>query len=179
MSMGRRGKPTIHRWLARGFFASHWILAPIYVGLAFGLATLVVVFGRQLVSEVPSVMMRGRPDDAIMLALSLVDITLAGNLLLTIIYSGSEIFASGMDIENQMDRRAWLDTLDFSGLKMRLIASIVAISGVSLLREFMSLAEADSKVDSKRIGWMVALHLAFVTSGILLAGMERLTKAGK
>ena len=141
--MGRRGKSASHRWLERGLFASHWILAPIYAGLVFGLATLVVVFGRQLVSEVPVAMMHGRPDDAIMLALSLVDITLTANLLLTVIYSGSEIFAVGMDIENQTNRQAWLDTLDFSDLKMRLIASIVAISAVSLLREFMLLAEAE------------------------------------
>ena len=175
--MARPGNSIVHHWVQRGLFASHWILTPIYAGLAFGLATLVVVFCRQIVSDVPVVMMRGQPDDAILLGLSLVDIALSGNLLLTVIYSGREIFVSGA--ESEMDLRALLDRLDFSGLKIRLLASIVAISAVSLLREFMLLDQANAEVDSKRIGWMLALHLAFVVSGILLAGMDRLTGAGK
>ena len=91
---------------------------------------------------------------------------------MTVIYSGKEVFASGADAETQMDLREWLDRLDFSGLKIRLIASIVAISTVSLLREFVFVDELNLQVDSKRIGWMLALHLAFVASAILLAGMD-------
>lgn len=42
-------------------------------------------------------------------------------------------------------------TLDFSGLKMKLIGSIVAVSAISLLRAFMTLTEAGSALDSSRI----------------------------
>ena len=70
-----------------------------------------------------------QPEDAILLALSLIDLSLAGNLLLIVIFSGYENFVSKIDIDDHEDRPAWMGTVDFSGLKMKLIASIVAISG--------------------------------------------------
>jgi uncharacterized protein (TIGR00645 family) len=68
-----------------------------------------------------------------------------------------------------------MGTVDFAGLKIKLIASIVAISGIALLRSFLPLGDPDSKMDSQRIGWMVAIHLTFVISGVLLALMDWIT----
>jgi len=62
--------------------------------------------------------------------------------------------------------------LDFSGLKMKLIGSIVAISAISLLRAFMTLTEAGTPLDEPRLRWMLILHLAFVVSGLLFAAMD-------
>jgi uncharacterized protein (TIGR00645 family) len=65
-----------------------------------------------------------------------------------------------------------MGTLDFSGLKMKLIGSIVAISAISLLRAFMALSEADAPLDEPRLRWMLMLHLTFVVSGLLFAAMD-------
>jgi uncharacterized protein (TIGR00645 family) len=65
-----------------------------------------------------------------------------------------------------------MGTLDFSGLKMKLIGSIVAISAISLLRAFMSLNEEGSVMDETRLRWMLILHLTFVGSGLLFATMD-------
>ena len=97
--------------------------------------------------------------------------TLAGNLLLIVIFSGYENFVSKIHVGDVEDRPGWMGTVDFSGLKMKLIASIVAISAISLLGAFMELAEGDA-LDERRLMWMVVIHLTFVASGVFLAVMD-------
>jgi uncharacterized protein (TIGR00645 family) len=64
-----------------------------------------------------------------------------------------------------------MGTVDFSGLKMKLIASIVAISAIALLRAFMRLSEGEEIAD-RTLMWLVVIHVTFVTSGVLLAVMD-------
>jgi hypothetical protein len=70
------------------------------------------------------------------------------------------------------DRPTWMGTVDFSGLKIKPIASIVAISAIALLRVFLPLGDAGAPVDSERVHWLVVIHLTFVVSGVLLAAMD-------
>jgi len=163
---------TAERWLEAALFSSRWLMAPFYVGLVFALIALLTVFVGELVAEV-SHFGELNPERAILLALSLIDLSLAGNLILIVIFSGYENFVSKLDAEGDVDRPAWMGTVDFSGLKLRLIASIVAISAISLLRTFMRIGE--EPVDETLIKWKVIVHLTFVTSGVLLALMDLLS----
>jgi uncharacterized protein (TIGR00645 family) len=168
-------KPALERWLEAGLFASRWLLAPLYVGLVVALAGLIVVFFQEAAHELPVIFSGGAsPEDAILLALSLIDLSLAGNLLLIVIFSGYENFVSKLDVANGEDRPSWMGTVDFSGLKMKLVASIVAISAISLLKSFMQLSEPSVPVDQARLLWGVVIHLTFVGSGVLLALMDLL-----
>jgi len=111
--------------------------------------------------------------------LSLIDLSLAGNLLLIVIFSGYENFVSKIDTGDDEDRPAWMGTVDFSGLKMKLIASIVAISAIALLKAFMRLAEGED-VDQQTLIWLVVIHFSFIVSGVLLALMDFIaSKTGK
>ena len=114
-----------------------------------------------------------RPEGAILMALSLIDLSLAGNLILIVIFSGYENFVSKIDADGHADRPAWMGTVDFSGLKLRLVGSIVAISAISLLRTFMRIG--DGPLDETMVKWKVIVHLTFVTSGVLLALMDLLS----
>jgi uncharacterized protein (TIGR00645 family) len=58
----------------------------------------------------------------------------------------------------------------FTALKLKLISSIVAISGISLLRSFLKIG--DGPLDEAALRWRVIIHLTFVTSGVLLALMD-------
>jgi len=165
-------KPAFERWLEAGLFASRWLMAPFYIGLVVGLVALLGVFVQELIHEVPAVLQSGKPDDAVVMALSLIDLSLAANLLLIVIFSGYENFVSKIDVAEHQDRPEWMGTLDFTGLKMKLIASIVAISAVALLKSFMALAEEGAHADTLKLGWMVGLHLTFVVSGVLMAVMD-------
>ena len=48
----------------------------------------------------------------------------------------------------------------FHGLKLKLISSIVAISGISLLRSFLKIG--DGPLDEAALKWRVIIHLTFV-----------------
>jgi len=162
-------KPLAERALEKGLFMSRWLLAPFYVGLVVGLLALLVVFVGELVHQLPH-LLQMKAEDAILLALSLIDLSLAANLLLIVTFSGYENFVSKFDLEHE-DRPDWMGTVDFSGLKMKLIASIVAISAIALLRAFMELEEGEA-IDQTKLFWMAAIHLTFVVSGVLLALMD-------
>ena len=169
-----RRNPRIERWLEAGLFNARWLMAPFYIGLALSLGVLAFIFAREFVIEVPHLIMEGGDaEDAILLVLTLIDMSLAGNLLLIVIFSGYENFVSKMDEAVHPDRPAWMGTVDFSGLKMKLIASIVAISAISLLKAFMQLP--GRPMDIATLQWQVVVHLTFVSSGVLLALMDWLT----
>ena len=116
--------------------------------------------------------LRGIAEEAVVMALSLIDLSLTANLILIVTFTGYEIFVSKIDMADHPDRPDWLGKLDFSGLKLKLIASIVAISAVALLRAFMALAEKGEEPDGAKLGWMVGLHLTFVVSGVMMALMD-------
>jgi len=118
------------------------------------------------------------PEQAILMVLSLIDLSLAGNLLLIVIFSGYENFVSKIDTGEDEDRPEWMGSVDFSGLKMKLIASIVAISAIALLRAFMRLAEGEA-IDDRTLAWLVGLHVTFVVSGVLLALMDWIAGRGR
>lgn len=164
-------KSFVERWLEVTLFASRWLLAPFYLGLVVALGGLLVVFSRELFSEMSQVLVM-KTQDAILMALSLIDLSLAGNLILIVTFSGYENFVSKIDAANQRDRPDWMGTVDFSGLKMKVIASIVAISAIALLRAFMQLLEPDSVLDRNKLMWLIIIHLTFVVSGVLLATMD-------
>jgi uncharacterized protein (TIGR00645 family) len=155
-------------------FQSRWLLAPFYLGLVVSLVLLLAAFVGELVHAMPLALdiLHVDPEKIILAVLGLIDLSLAGNLVVIVIFSGYENFVSKINTENSEDRPEWMGTLDFSGLKMKLIGSIVAISAISLLRAFMTLSEAEGAMDEGRLRWMVMLHVTFVGSGLLFAAMD-------
>ncbi len=155
-------------------FKSRWLLAPFYVGLVFSLFLLLAAFVAELAHFMPQLLdpLHIDPEQVILAVLSLIDLSLAGNLVVIVIFSGYENFVSKINVENAEDRPSWMGTLDFSGLKMKLIGSIVAISAISLLRAFMELTDARATVDESKMYWMLILHLTFVGSGLIFAAMD-------
>ena len=167
------GKSSVELGLERALFASRWLMAPIYFGLMISLVMLVIVFVRELAHYVPT-MFTMNTEEAILAVLTLIDLSLAGNLLLIVLFSGYENFVSRIDVGEARERPDWMGTVDFSGLKMKLIASIVAISAIHLLKWFMEIGEyqAGDALDIPQLRWLVIIHLTFVVSGVLLALMD-------
>lgn len=164
----------MERLIERSLFASRWMMAPMYVGLAGALVILLWVFLNELLRfglSMPTMTV----DDAVLGLLALIDLSLAANLLLIVIFSGYENFVSRMDLTEHKDRPDWQGEVDFSGLKLKLVASIVAISGIHLLKVFMDVG----KYPAEKIRWMVIIHLVFVISGVLLALMDWISNHGK
>ncbi|NBZ97357.1 MAG: TIGR00645 family protein [Proteobacteria bacterium] len=153
--------------LEKTIFASRWILAPFYLGLSLSLLVLLYEFVHEIIDFIKIV---NSTDIAgvLLFILSLVDISLAGNLLIIVIFSGYENFVSKIDVKNHEDKPDWMGHVDFTDLKIKLISSIVAISGIHLLKIFMNL----NNYDKDKIIMYVVVHLTFVASGVLLALMD-------
>jgi uncharacterized protein (TIGR00645 family) len=160
--------------LERSIFKSRWILAPFYVGLIVALVMLLVAFGHELFGALPH-LLQYNVEQIILSVLTLIDLSLAANLVLIVVFSGYENFVSKIDTHGSEDRPSWMGTLDFSGMKMKLISSIVAISAISLLRAFMSVIEPDVALNERRLIWLVVLHLTFLMSGVMFALMDWLS----
>ena len=111
--------------------------------------------------------------EVILQVLTLVDLAFTGNLVLIVVFSGYENFVSRIDTESH-DRPEWMTKVDFSGLKQKLITSIVAISAIQVLKAFMNI----EKYDNARLGWLVGIHVVFVGSMLVLAISDRLGEAG-
>lgn len=163
MKLGNKLEKT----LEHGLFASRWLMAPFYVGLVGALIALLIIFIQDLYHFISHIGIL-TPNDGVLGALSLIDLSLAGNLLLIVIFSGYENFVSKMDIGDHEDQPDWKGEVDFAALKLKLVASIVAISGIHLLKVFMDVG----KVSSKQIVLMLVIHVVFIISGVLLAFMD-------
>ncbi|QKI88275.1 TIGR00645 family protein [Thiomicrorhabdus xiamenensis] len=150
-------------------FASRWLMAPVYLGLVIAMIILLFKFGKELLDLALS-LGSASSGNIIIGVLTLVDVALIMNLLIIIIFSGYENFVSKMDLENHEDRPEWMGHIGFSDLKIKVIASIVAISGIELLKAFMNVEE----FSDKHLAWMIGLHVTFVVSGVMYALMDRL-----
>jgi len=153
----------------RFLFASRWLLAPFYIGLVVALVVILVKFFQELWHIVEHIIdIDG--EGLILGILALLDLTLLANLVLIVIFAGYENFVSKIaSARNAEDRPSWMGHVDFSGLKMKLIGSIVAISAIGLLQDYFTY---DSKSDASVQFWRIMLHLTFVVSGLLFAVMD-------
>ena len=158
----------IEEKLEISMFASRWFMAPVYVVLSISLAVIMLKVVQEFISNIPAFFSMNIKD-LLLFVLHIIDMALIGNLVLMILFAGYENFVSEIGAaRDSEDKPAWMGKVDFSGLKLKLVASIVAISGINLLEAFMSL-ELHSDRD---IRWQVIIHLVFVVSGVLLALMD-------
>lgn len=157
----------IERLIAATLTASRWLMAPLYLGLIAALAIVLVQFYRELARTV--IGFAWMTQDMVNLSvLKLVDLVLVGNLVVIMTAAGVQALASSTVAEGE--RRDWMGKLDFTGLKFKILASIVAIAAIELLETYTDIAATD-KTD---VLWKIMIFLALVVSGVLLAWTDRL-----
>ena len=157
-------------------FASRWLMAPIYLILCLSLAVIMLKVIQHFLFTLP-LLYDMKMKEVLLFVLQIVDMALIGNLILMIIFAGYENFVSKIGAaRNSPDKPEWMGKVDFSGLKLKLVASIVAISGINLLEAFMSIGYQDNLggfiITEREIRWMIIVHVVFVVSGVLLAAMD-------
>jgi uncharacterized protein (TIGR00645 family) len=161
----------MERFIEKTMYASRWLLAPIYVGLSLGLLALALKFFQEIFHVIPNVFAMAE-SELILVLLSLIDMALVGGLLVMVMISGYENFVSQLDIEDGVEKLSWLGKMDSTSLKMKVAASIVAISSIHLLRVFM-----DAKnIEPQYLMWYVIIHMTFVISAFAMGYLDKLTK---
>ncbi|MBV8106449.1 MAG: TIGR00645 family protein [Hyphomicrobiales bacterium] len=155
--------------IERLLFASRFLLTPLYLALAFSLVALLAKTGvhlYQFIVQLPSL-----NDEGVLLSeLALVDMTLTASLVVIVFLSGYTNFVAPVVMRENDGRPHWIAEIDFGELKLKLMASIVAISAIKLLEGFMDIEHESDR----ELWWLAGIHLTFVVSAVLLALADRL-----
>lgn len=168
---------SLERLIESLLFACRWLLAPLYVGLSLALVALAVKFFQEAIHLVMHIVETPEAD-LVLTALALVDLSLVGSLIVMVMFSGYENFVSRIDVA-EGEKLDWLGKLDAGTLKLKVAASIVAISSIHLLKIFMETPKIlESGPDGNaKIMWYVILHLTFVVSALLLGVLDKMAFA--
>ena len=168
MNKKSKFRENLENTLESSMFASRWFMAPVYVVLSLSLAVIMLKVVQEFMHNIP-LMITMDIRNLLLFVLHIVDLALIGNLVLMILFAGYENFVSKIEAaKDSEDKPSWMGKVDFSGLKLKLISSIVAISGINLLEAFMSLKDHTDR----EIKWQIIIHLVFIASGVLLALMD-------
>ncbi len=164
----------VERTIETLLLSSRWLLVPVYLILSL----ILVVFGIKAAQEMVHLFQHVfelTEVELTLAVLSLIDMTLVAGLLVMVALSGYETFVSPFDTVGDMEKPGWLGKLDPGTVKIKLAASIVAISAIHLLRSY--LAVNATTFDGKRLLVLTAIHLAFVISALLLAWTDKISGA--
>jgi uncharacterized protein (TIGR00645 family) len=169
----------LERAIEKTLFASRWILAPVYLGMSLALVALGIKFFMEVYHLLHDIIALNEADLVLKL-LALIDIVLVGSLIVMVMFSGYENFVSRIDVKDGGDNLGWLGKLDASSLKLKVAASIVAISSIHLLSAFMSISNPNPDkpaITSEQLMWYVIIHLTFVVSALLMGVLDRISFA--
>jgi uncharacterized protein (TIGR00645 family) len=163
---------NVESFVEKTLFASRWLLCPLYIGLALLLVLFSIHFFRELI-DIAIRAFSLSETDLVTEALTLIDLALAGGLVVMIMLSGYENYVSKLDVVDAEKSISWLGKLDTGTLKLKVSATIVTISAVQLLKAYLDI----NAVANDKLLWMVVIHLTFVVSALLLTVMDRLLGA--
>ena len=112
-------------------------------------------------------------EDVILGALGVVDLTLTACLVVLVVFSTYSNFVARVDLSAHEDWPGWMTGIDYGELKLKLIASIVAISSIKLLEAYMNI-DHESNRD---LAWQTGVFGAFVGASLFLGIAEAVGRA--
>ena len=145
-------------------FVSRWLQSPIYLLLML----VLLAFTYEIAKEIAHLFAHlntFNEEKLVVLALTLCDAALVANLVVIVIISGYENFVSRIDIDKARGQPLWIKRLSPDAVKMKIAGSIIAISSISLLKQFLEV----SQVTDRELLWGAVIHGVFVTSALLVA----------
>lgn len=162
----------LERLIERLLFSSRWLLAPIYLGLSLTLLVLGIKFFQELWHLFAHIWTM-EESNMILVVLAMIDLALVASLVVMVMFSGYENFVSRLEIGQGEDKLGWLGKLDAGTLKLKVAASIVAISSIHLLQKFVNIEQTPND----KLLWYVVIHLTFVVSALMMGVLDRLAFA--
>lgn len=165
----------LEKFIERILFASRWLLAPVYIGMSLALIALGYKFFQTLFHVFYT--LNALSEASLVLELlAMIDLGLVGTLIVMVTFSSYENFVSRLDIDSDSEKLGWLGKLDASSLKLKVAASIVAISSIHLLKMFMNIG-SEHEYTFEQLRWGVIIHLTFVVSAVLMGVLDKMSFA--
>ena len=144
-------------------FACRWLLTPFYVALVVTLIALLVKVVMRAYGLAINIQTLSE-EDVILGALGVVDLTLTACLVVLVVFSTYSNFVARIDATEHPDWPSWMVGIDYSELKLKLIASIVAISAIKLLEAYMNLDHETNR----ELMWQTGIFGSFVGAALFL-----------
>jgi uncharacterized protein (TIGR00645 family) len=163
------------RYIQAAIFFSRWLLAPFLVGLLGCMFVLLYQFVSDLILLIISAP-RSNWHETITGVLNLVDLALAGNLVLIVIFSGYENFIRRIHADAHPDWPEGLTQVDFGALKQKLLGSVVGIAAVDALAWYFDL---EKETDPKKLIWVLGFPVVFAVVMLILAAADWLSDSRK
>jgi len=160
---------AIERAIEQFIFFSRWFQLPVYLGLI----VVTILYAFKFLQELWHLLadFSVMNENTIMLSvLGLIDISMVVNLLVIVFIGGYSTFVSKIDFDNHEDKPDWLSKVNASSLKIKLIISLVSISGVHLLKTFIDIHNIPLQDALLQIG----IHMVFILSALLLAYTDKI-----
>jgi uncharacterized protein (TIGR00645 family) len=157
------------KYIERFIFFSRWMQLPVYLGLIVASVLYVFKFMIQLwhlISNFSSM----NENVIMMTVLGLIDISMVINLLVVVFIGGYITFVSKITFGNHEDKPDWLSKINASSLKIKLIISLVSISGVHLLKTFIDI----HNIPLQDAVLQIVIHIVFIISALLLAYTDKI-----
>ena len=156
-------------FLSRMTVLTRWLLVPLLFGLGVALVLAICAFFLKLWR------MAGRIADTgdvqlVVDLLTLIDLTLIGALIVIVIYSSYENFVQKIARPSSSMWPAWMSRISFSGLKLKLFGTMMAISGITLLKALMKL---EVSVSEAQVKWLAAANIIFIVAYVAIAFTDR------
>lgn len=165
---------SLEQLLEKFIIYSRWMQAPVYLGLIIASLAYSVHFIIELAKMLSA--FGSYNQTTFMLAiLGLIDISMVINLLIVVIIGGYWTFVSKIELAKDTDQLDYLGKITASSLKIKLIVSLVSISGVHLLETFINI----KNFSIEQVIMKIAIHLVFIISALLLAWTDKLQESKK
>ncbi|EKM98991.1 MULTISPECIES: TIGR00645 family protein [unclassified Acidocella] len=149
-------------------FGGRWLIVPVYLAMLVLLGIIVVYFIGELAHALPTIASITE-NQLLIFSLSLIDLSLTANLVVLVILSGYENFVRKVAFDESDPRPEWMSKIDFSGLKLKLLASMTVIGAVHLLRSFLDVGNESDR----NLFWQLVIVLAFGLLSLVLALTDR------
>jgi uncharacterized protein (TIGR00645 family) len=153
---------------------SRFLLVVFYIGLAVALAAFALSFVIKLGVLLPQTISMDETQ-ILMAMLVLIDKALVASLIVMVMLSSYENFVGRFEDGIREDSPTWLGRLDPNSLKIKVAATIVAISSINLLQTFLTVTEQTER----EIFWKTLVHMVFVVSALALGVLDRITQKPK
>jgi len=156
-------------FLSRMTILTRWLLVPLLIGLALALILAICAFYLKLLRMAGRITETGDVQLVVDL-LTLIDLTLIGALIVIVIYSSYENFVQKIARPSSSRWPVWMSRISFSGLKLKLFGTMMAISGITLLKALMKL---EILVSEAQVKWLAAANVIFIIAYVAIAFTDR------
>lgn len=158
---------VITRFLDQTIYSGRWLVAPMYFGLFVALVIYCYKFFLQIAELCHDASHVGE-SELMLRVLSLVDLTMVGALVVMIMIGGYSSFIRKLNLKG-VKLPNWLERITGGTLKIKMATSLIGVSSIHLLKDFISVDTISWDTISKH----VLIHLVFLLSAVALVLTEK------